>query len=158
MNTCHLFKQVSRYSKVESQGTERGIWTGRIWLWCASNYDWWHHTWLRWACIDPTHCPHTAINLHDDNVFQWRMLLSPWTPFCQFPYCDINLEADRPCSGLATLLIPFASRGSSVGIVTGCELDECGSIADRGKDCFSLPSGAHLASCPMCTRGTFQRT
>lgn len=80
------------------------------------------------------------------------MLLSPWTPFCQFPYCDINLEANRPCSGLAALLIRFVSRGSSVGIVTGCDLDEWGLIAGRGKDCFSLPSGAYLASCPMCTR------
>jgi hypothetical protein len=50
------------------------------------------------------------------------------------------------------------SRGSSCSIVSDYGLDDRGSIPDRGRGfffCVQTGSGAHPASCPMGTGGTF---
>jgi hypothetical protein len=58
------------------------------------------------------------------------------------------------------IIIIYSSRDSSVGVVTGYELDGQGSIPGRGKD-FSLlhnvkiGSGSYQASYPMGIEGSF---
>jgi hypothetical protein len=54
----------------------------------------------------------------------------------------------------------YMSRDSSVSIVTDYGLDDRGSILGRGREFSSSPcvqtgSGAHPASCPMGTAGSF---
>jgi hypothetical protein len=52
------------------------------------------------------------------------------------------------------------SRGSSVSVATDYELDDRRSIPEEAEDfssslCVQTGSGAHPASCTMCTGGTF---